>query len=190
MKKSAVAFMVGVCLASAVVSWAGKLRNPSFEEDLQLGQGQQVWGEHGEIFGEARQVYDGKDNILPSARTGHRAIQIDVPPSTWNGIWQQVPMGEGASYMMVGYCQIRGGDLPSGCATFLKVEFFDGNDQLIDYVEGEHLSKDTKGAWMKSVLSGKTPPGTRSVRFVLIAGDNTGNEKVTNRIFWDDVDAW
>jgi hypothetical protein len=80
--------------------------------------------------------------------------------------------------------------LPSGCATFLKVEFFDANDQLIDYVEGERLTKDSKNAWVKSVLSGKTPPGTRSVRFVLIAGDNAGNAKVANQIFWDDVDVW
>jgi hypothetical protein len=190
MRKSAVALMVALCLVGVATSWGAKLQNPSFETDLGAVGSQSVWGEYGEIFGEARQVYDGKDNILPAARMGRRAIQIDVPPGTWNGIWQQIPMEEGAAYMMVGYCQIRGGDLPSGCATFLKVEFFDANDQLIDYVEGERLTKDSKNAWVKSVLSGKTPPGTRSVRFVLIAGDNAGNAKVANQIFWDDVDVW
>lgn len=189
MRKNAVALGVGVYLAIVLVALGGKLQNTSFEEDFGSPENQNVWGDHGEIFGEVRQVYDGKDQIQ-AAHSGRRVLLIDVPPGTWNGIWQQIPMGEGEPYMMAGYCQIRGGDLPTGCATFLKVEFYDGNDQLIEYVEGEHLKKDTKGSWVKTVLNGKTPPGTRSVRFVVIAGDNVGNEKVSSRIFWDDVDVW
>ncbi len=190
MTKIAVAVAVGVYLAGAAVAFSGKLQNASFESDLGPAGSEAAWGEHGDIFGEARQIYDGKDQILAAARTGRRVIQIDVPPNTWNGIWQQLPMGEDVRFTLMGYCLIRGGDLPPGCATFLKVEFYDGNDQLIEYVEGEHLTKDTKGAWVKTILSGKTPPGTRSVRFVAIAGDNAGNEKVVSRIFWDDVDVW
>ena len=188
MRTSAVVVVVGVYFAYAVMAWSGKLKNASFEENFGPSESQSAWGDFGDIFGEARQVYDGKDPV-PLAHSGRRVLAIDVPPNTWNGIWQQLSYGEGASYTMVGYCQIRGGDLPPGCATFLKVEFYDGNDQLIEYVEGEHLKKDTKGNWVKTVLNGKTPPGTRAIRFVVIAGDNAGNEKVSSRIFWDDVDV-
>lgn len=189
MRKNAVAVGVGVYLAIVWAVPGSLLQNASFEQDFGSLENQNVWGEYGEIFGEVYQVYDG-DEQIPAAHSGRRVLLIDVPPGTWNGIWQQIPMGEEAPYTMVGYCQIRGGDLPPGCATFLKVEFYDGNDQLIEYVEGEHLKKDSKGAWVKTVLNGKTPPGTRSVRFVVIAGDNAGNDKVSSRIFWDDVDVW
>lgn len=188
MRASVAKTILLLAMVSGVAVWAGKLKNPSFEEDFASMEGSAVWGDYGEIFGEAKQIYDGKDQILSSARTGHRVLQIDVPPGTWNGIWQQLPMGQQKRYAMKGHCLIRG-DLPKGCATFLKVEFYDENDELIKYVEGEHFTKDTGGAWKSTTLSGKTPPRTKSVRFVVIAGDNVGGEKVASQIFWDDVDV-
>lgn len=188
MRTKVTKMMVLLALTFGVVAWAGKLKNPTFEEDFDSMEGSAVWGDYGEIFGEARQIYDGKDQILPSARTGHRVLQIDVPPGTWNGIWQQLPLGEQKHYVMKGHCLIRG-DLPVSCATFLKVEFYDENDEQIEYVEGEHFANGTGGAWKSTALSGKTPPRTKSVRFVVIAGDNAGGEKVANQIFWDDVDV-
>jgi hypothetical protein len=183
----------GLCLVVAVVSFAvsavgGLLQNSSFEIDLGMREALNVWGDHSDSFGDAFQVVAGKGNDLRSARTGTRVMVLNAQPASWNGVWQQASWKENTPFRLSGSYQIRG-DLGSNWGTFLKVEFYDGNDQLIKSQEGPKRHEDTGGKWVLDVLEGTAPPGTMSVRFVIVAGDNGGGKPVVNRIFWDDVDA-
>jgi hypothetical protein len=168
---------------------AGKLENTSFEDEFGQREELSVWGEYGDLWGQARQVTAGAGATLKAARSGERMVLLDVPPATWNGIWQQVPWAAGTPFAAQGFYMIAGGDLPDGCATFLKVEFYDGSDKLLGHAEGEKKREDTHGQWLAASVEGTTPAETESLRVVLIAGDNVGGEMVKDRIFWDDVDT-
>ena len=189
MSRSGLCLVVVAAMSFAVSAWGGMLQNSSFEIDLGYRDSLNVWGDHGDSFGDAFRVKAGKDNDLSSARTGEHVIVLNVQPSSWNGIWQQIPWKENTPFRISGSYQIRGGDLGPNWGTFLKVEFFDGNDQQIKIVEGQRHTADTGGKWILDSVEGTTPPGTMSVRFVIIAGNNVGGQPVINRIFWDDVDA-
>ncbi len=188
MKKQWVVPVV-VCALAAVTAWAGKVANGSFETDFGQREQLNVWGDHGDAWGEAYQVNAGKGNYAKKARTGDRVLLINVPPATWNGAWQQIPWDSEAPFAWEAYYLIKGGDLPEKCATFMKVEFYDGNDASLGVLEGERRQKDTGGQWKQDMLTGTTPAGTASIRFILIAGDNMGGAPVVDRIFWDDVDT-
>lgn len=187
--KRALALAATVLLSGAVVVLAGKLANSSFETDFGPRETQNMWGEFGEVFGEAYQVFVGKDGHTEKARSGDRVLLINVGPGSWNGAWQQVPWAETSPFAIEAYYLIQGGDLPEKCATFIKAEFLDGSDRTIDSVEGLKHKEDTKGQWKRDVLEGETPAGTASIRFVVIAGDNAGGPVLVNRIYWDDVNT-
>ena len=175
----------------AAVTWvqAAEVLNGGFEINFGAREDGNMWGDLGEAWGEAYQVTAGKRDYVRKARTGDRVLLINVPPATWNGAWQQIPWEENAPFELTGYYLIKGGDLPPSCSTFIKAEFYDGNDQMLGMAEGERRREDTKGRWVKESLKGTTPPGTSAVRFILIAGDNAGGEPLVDRIFWDDVDV-
>ena len=71
----------------------------------------------------------------------------------------------------------------------MKLEFLDGLDQVISDISGDRHTQDTAGKWLKDTVSGVTPKRTRSLRFVLIGGNNPDEESVFNRIYWDDSDT-
>ena len=189
MKRSLPVLVCGLLLAAASASMAGKLENPSFEKDFGSCENMNVWGSHGFAWGEAFQVYAGQDDHAKTALTGDRILMINVPPGSWNGAWQQVPWAEKAPFAWEAYCLIKGGDLPYNCSTFMKVEFYDGNDTQLGVVEGGRRRADTKGRWVSDSLRGETPPGTVAIRFILIAGSNEDGSNIVDRIFWDDADT-
>jgi hypothetical protein len=178
-----------LCALLTTVAMADKLQNAGFEFEFGLREDSNMWGDYGDVFGEAYQVIAGRANYVKKAHAGDRVLLINVPPGTWNGAWQQIPIEGNQPYYFKGFYLIKDGDLPPSCATFLKVEFYDGSDQLIESLEGDKLRMDTKGKWVQAVVNGQTPAGTQSARFVVIAGDNAGNEALVDRIFWDDVDV-
>lgn len=185
------AFSVFALIAVCVVlpARAVELVNGGFEIDFGQREDKNVWGDFGDAWGETYQVKAGEREYVRKARSGDRVLLINVPPGSWNGAWQQLPWEENALFRMTGYYLIKGGDLPGNCATFMKVEFYDGNDGFIGMKEGERRREDTRGRWMEDTLAGKTPPGTAYIRFILIAGDNAGNENLLDRVFWDDVEV-
>jgi hypothetical protein len=173
----------------AATGFAGKLANSSFETDFGQRANQNVWGDFGDAWGEAYQVTAGTGNYLKKARTDSRILLINVPPGSWDGAWQQIPWGEKSPFTVEGFYQIRGGDLPTNCVTFLKVEFYDGNDAVLGSAGGDRFRSDTRGQWLRTTLSGETPEGTAAIRFVVIAGDNAGGEPILDRIYWDDINT-
>ncbi|HPF99388.1 MAG TPA: hypothetical protein PLE77_04920 [Kiritimatiellia bacterium] len=179
---------VGFILLAACAAWAGQLLNTGFETDFGQRDQLNVWGEFGDRWGEAYQVNAGGQHIA-RAKSGSRVLVINIPPNSWNGVWQQIPWKENAAFAWEGSYLIRGGDLPKDCMTFLKVEFYDAGDALLGMVEGDHHSSDTKGKWVKERMHGTTPAGTAAIRFIVIGGGNAGGQAVTDRIYWDDVDT-
>ena len=184
------ALVVGVLLVAAIPSaFGGKLENPSFETDFGARANMNVWGEFGDSWGEAYQVNAGEGDYVQRALTGDRVLLINVPPASWNGVWQQIPWEEKKPFSWEAYYFIDGGDLPDNCSTFMKVEFYDGNDTQLGVMEGEHRKADTKGRWVSDSMKGVTPAGTTAIRFILIAGGNDGGANILNRIYWDDADT-
>ena len=179
---------VGFIFLAACAAWAGQLLNTGFETDFGQREQLNVWGEYGDRWGEAYQVNAGGQHVA-RAKAGGRVLVINIPPNSWNGVWQQVPWKENAAFACEGSYLIRGGDLPKECATFLKVEFYDAGDALLGMVEGDRHVSDTKGKWVKDTMHGTTPPGTAAVRFIVIGGGNAGGPAVTDRIYWDEVDT-
>ncbi len=183
-------FFVGVMLiGGAGVLQAGDFVNPGFEIEFGSLEEQNVWGDFGESFGEAYQVYAGKENGPDKAHGGSRALLINVPQNSWDGVWQQLPWEENTPFSWSAYYLIKGGNLPVGTATFMKLEFMDGLDRKIDEVAGEQHAQDTGGQWLKDTMTGVTPEGTRSIRFILIGGHSSEEESMLNRIYWDDSDT-
>ena len=181
-----------VCLCTVLLAAGasgGLLQNASFEQDFGAREDMNMWGDYGDAFGQAYQVVAGQGGYAKKAYGGERMLVVNVLPASWNGAWQQIPMDAGKPYAFTGRYLIKGGDLPANCVTFLKIEFYDESDQVIEAVEGHNLRVDTQGQWVETAMRGQTPAGTRSVRFVVIAGDNAGNEALVDRIFWDDVDV-
>ena len=180
-----------ITLTAAVVitAVAGKLKNSSFEEDFGLREDSNMWGDYGVTFGECYQVTAGKDGHPAKAHSGDRILVINTPSNSWNGIWQQIPWDENTPYAWHAYYLIQGGDLGPSCATFMKTEFFDASDNKLGESVGEPHRADTRGEWIRDTMRGKTPPGTASVRFVLIAGNNPDGPTLYNRIYWDDADT-
>lgn len=166
---------------------AAQLDNPGFEIDFGLREHGNMWGAQGEVFGEAYQVFAGADSHPRKAKGGSRMLLINVLPSSWNGIWQQFPWAEKAPFAWKAHVLIQGSDLPVEVSTFMKVEFHDAQGQFLSAVEGVHHREDTRGAWQLDTLRGVTPPGTATIRFVLIAGDAGDGKLYTNRIYWDDA---
>ncbi len=164
-----------------------RFENADFESDFGSADSGSVWGEFGRPWGGAALVTVAGGAALEHAHSGVRALKVDVPPGSWNGIWQQVPWGAQQPFTVAGWYLIKGGDLPGNCAAFLKVEFMDGQDNRLGEKSGERLARDTGGQWVKSALSGVTPPGTEALRFVIVVGDNAGGQPIVDRIFWDDV---
>lgn len=181
--------VTGLCLMAATAVYGAMLKNTSFETDFGSRDDQAAWGDFGDVWGEAYQVAAGTGNYVKKANTGDRVLLINVPGGTWNGAWQQIPWDGGKPFIFSGYYLIQGGSLPENCPTFLKVEFYDGDDKVVGELEGPRLRADTGKKWEQAVLTGTPPKGTRAIRFVVIAGDNAGNDPVENRIFWDDVDV-
>lgn len=179
-----VAFMA----ATATVACADRIKNSSFEGDFESKDDIYHWGNYGELFGNVAQVEAGGEVHPAKAKAGGRMIVIDVPANSWNGIWQQVDGRPNQPFVWKASCFIKG-DLPDSVATFLKVEFFDEAGEHIAAVEGEWFRNDTKGQWVESTVKGSTPAGTKEVRFVIIAGDNSEGAEVKNRIYWDDASA-
>ena len=180
---------VGVFLSFAGVAFAGKLENSSVEIDFGDRASLSMWGGYGEAWGEAYQVNAGRANYVERALTGERFLLINVPPASWNGVWQQVSWGEKQPYLWEAFYQIKGGDLPDNCSTFMKVEFYDGHDIQLGSAVGEMRRTDTKGVWVRDSMKGVTPVGTAAIRFILIAGGNEGGEGILDRIYWDDADT-
>ena len=177
-----------ICGLSLVMNaGANMLKNPGFEMDFGARQDMNMWGDYGEAWGETYQVPLGREGHPAKSKEGNRILVINVPVNTWNGIWQQVPWGEDKPFSFEGNYLIQGGDLHDGCATFLKAEFLDGNDQVIGQLEGEKRQGDTKKAWKSDALKGKTPAGAAAIRFIVIAGNNPNGPAVTSRIYWDDM---
>jgi hypothetical protein len=166
---------------------AAALENPGFEIDFGLRESANVWGARSEAFGEAYQVNAGTDRHPRTAHGGKRVLLINILPNSWNGVWQQIPWGENAAYAWRAHYLIQGGDLPAEASSFMKVEFYDAQDNLLSTVEGERRRQDTGGQWKSDSMQGVTPPGTATVRFVLIAGDAGDGQLYTNRIYWDDA---
>ena len=189
MNRAQAVLVCGLFLAAATTGIAGKLSNSSFETDFGPRANLNVWGDYGDAWGEAYQVNAGQGNYVKRALTGDRVLLINVPPASWNGIWQQIPWEEKKPFAWESYYQIRGGDLPVNCSTFMKVEFYDGSDTLLGSAEGEHRKADTKGQWVSDSLKGETPLGTAAIRFIIIAGDNEGGVNILDRIYWDDADT-
>jgi hypothetical protein len=189
MKRAQAVLVCGIFLAAATTGFSGKLSNTSFETDFGPRANMNVWGDFGDSWGEAYQVNAGHEKYVEKALTGARVLLINVPPASWNGVWQQVPWGEKKPFAWKAYYQIKGGDLPDNCSTFMKVEFYDGNDAMLGSAEGEHRKADTKGHWVSDTLKGETPAGTAALRFILIAGGNEGGANILDRIYWDDADT-
>lgn len=189
MNRAHAALVCGLFLAAAATGIAGKLINTSFETDFGPRANLNVWGEYGDVWGEAYQVNAGQGNYVKEARTDDRVLLINVPPASWNGIWQQIPWEEKKPFAWQAHYLIKGGNLPDNCSTFMKVEFYDGGDAPLGGVEGEHRKADTNGRWVNDSLKGETPSGTAAVRFILIAGNNEGGSNILNRIYWDDADT-
>jgi hypothetical protein len=184
--------MCTVAVAAFVVAataGAGKLSNTSFELDFGQRANQNVWGDFGDAWGEAYQVTTGTAKHPKKTRTGIRMLLINVPPGSWDGVWQQAPWAEKMPFAVSGWYLIRGGDLPENCTTFLKAEFRDSLDAQISIMESARQRADTRGQWTHVTLSGQTPPGTAAIRFVVIAGDNANGTNIVDRIYWDDVDT-
>lgn len=178
---------VFLCVGAAVVQ-AGKLQNGSFETDFGQRENLNVWGDYGDSWGEAYQVDAGKRDYVKKARTGDRCLLINVPASSWNGVWQQIPWVENKPFLFQAHYLIKGGNLPPDCSTFLKVEYYDGSDALIGMLEGDRRKMDTDGKWLHDQLMGTTPPATASIRLILIGG-STGGPEVVDRIYWDDAEV-
>lgn len=167
---------------------AGRIRNGSFEQAFELqDDGVIRWGEHGEAFGETGRVAEGDPGHPAKAKAGKRFIVIDTPPASWNGVYQEFDARAKQPFLWKASYQIVG-DLPEGVATFLKVEFYTADDYIAS-LEGEFITADTKGRWVETSVKGTTPPGTKKVRFVIIAGENLDGAEVKNRIYWDDASA-
>jgi hypothetical protein len=179
----------GFFFAGATMGFAGKLANTSFEMDFGPRANLNVWGEYGDSWGEAYQVNAGQGNYVKEARTADRVLLINVPPASWNGIWQQIQWEEKKPFAWRAYYLIKGGDLPDNCSTFMKVEFYDGNDASLGGTEGEHRKAGTNGRWVEDSMKGETPAGTAAIRFILIAGSNEGGSNILDRIYWDDADT-
>ena len=179
----------GFLFAAATAGFSGKLANTSFETDFGPRANLNVWGEYGDSWGEAYQVNAGQGNYVKEARTADRVLLINVPPASWNGIWQQVPWEEKTPFAWRAHYLIKGGDLPDNCSTFMKVEFYDGHDIQLGSAVGEMRRTDTKGVWVRDSMKGVTPVGTAAIRFILIAGGNEGGEGILDRIYWDDADT-
>ena len=180
--------LLGFIFLAACAAWAGQLLNAGFETDFGQREQMNVWGEYGDRWGEAYQVDVGGQHIA-KAKAGHRVLVINIPPNSWNGVWQQLPWKENAAFAWVGSYLIRGGDLPKDGVTFLKVEFYDAGDALLGMVEGDRHLSDTKGKWVRDTMQGTTPPGTAAIRFIVIGGGNAEGPAVTDRIYWDEVDT-
>lgn len=172
-------------LVAAACADAAPLGNPGFEIEFGLHEHQNVWGDLGVSFGETYQVYAGTDAHPRKAQEGSRVLLINAMPYQWNGIWQQIPWAENAPFRWHAYYQIQGGDLPKDVSTFMKAEFYDAAGNHLSAVEGPRRHRDTKGKWVRDEQSGVTPPGTASLRFVLIAGDGSEGKMIVNRIYWD-----
>lgn len=175
-------------LAASPDALAGKLENGNFEKEFAVVDEVVHWGPNGEVFGGCRRVKAGGEDQPAKASDGQHCVVIDVPASSWNGLWQQTG-AKGKSYLWKARHLIQGGDLPDSAATFMKVEFYDDMDQLISAVEGEWFRTDTKGQWQENSMKGTTPDGTKAVRFVIIAGDNSEGAEIKNRIYWDNAEA-
>lgn len=188
MNRAQAMLVCGFFLAAAPSGMAGRLSNTSFETDFGSRANLNVWGDYGDAWGEAYQVKAGQGNYVKRALTGDRVLLINVSPASWNGVWQQIPWEEKKPFAWEAYYQIRGGDLPDNCSTFMKVEFYDAHDVPLGSAEGEHRKTGTKGQWVSDSLKGETPPGTVAIRFILIAGNNKGGTHILDRIFWDDAD--
>ncbi len=189
MKKILLCTVSVAAFVMAATGFAGKLANASFETDFGLRADQSVWGDFGDAWGEAYQVTAGTAHYLKRARTDSRVLLLNVPPGSWDGAWQQIPWDEKLPFTLEGFYHIRGGDLPTNCATFLKVEFYNGNDEVLGSAEGDRVRSDTRGQWLRTTLSGETPAGTAAIRFVVIAGDNAGGAPILDRIYWDDINT-
>lgn len=189
MNRAQVVMVCGAFLVATTTGIAGKLGNTSFETDFGSRANLNVWGDYGDAWGEAYQVNAGQENYVKRAHAGDRVFLINVPPASWNGVWQQIPWEENKLFAWEAYYQIKGGDLPDNCSTFMKVEFYDAGDVQLSSAEGEHRKAGTKGQWVRDLLKGETPPGTAAIRFILIAGSNEGGSNILNRIYWDDADT-
>jgi hypothetical protein len=181
--------VLAVAVLLAVPAFAGKFVNGGFETDFGSRENMNVWGEYGDAWGEAYQVNAGQGNHPKKARTGERVLLINVPPNSWDGTWQQLPWAENAPFSWEASYLIQGGNLPESCATFMKAEFYDGNDNLLEVKEGDRHRADTRGQWVHDSMRGTTPAGTAAIRFILIAGNNTESATIADRIYWDDADT-
>ncbi|MBN1268528.1 MAG: hypothetical protein JXB04_02995 [Kiritimatiellae bacterium] len=181
--------VVVAVLAAVLGAAAGYLVNTSFEEEFGEREDLNMWGDYGEAFGECYQVYVNREDAPKKANSGGRILLINVPQNTWNGIWQQIPWDPETPFAWKAHFLIRGGGLGEGTATFMKTEFFDAEDKHLGDVSGTQHRDDTGGQWVLDTLRGTTPPGTASIRFVLIAGNNPDGETIQNRIYWDDADT-
>lgn len=189
MKNMGIVLMGCLMGVFATTAFSGQLANPSFEFDLGSSEDLKGWGDHGSVWGEVYQVSAGQGKNVKKAYTGLRMILINVPPGTWDGVWQQIPWKENTPFAWDAYYQIKDGDLPDTCWTFMKVEFYDDTEMMLGTMDSDHYTADTQGRWVKSTLKGVTPPGTTQIRFVLCAGDNVGGTPILDRIFWDDADT-
>jgi len=172
-------------LAASSVALAGKLENSNFEKPFSDNH----WGSNGEVFGGCARVKAGDDDQPVKAADGQHCVVIDVAAKSWNGLWQNTGGGPKKSFTWKARYLIQGGNLPDSVATFLKVEFYDVYDQLISAIEGDWHRMDTKSLWVEDAVKGTTPDGTKTVRFVIIAGDNAEGADVKNRIYWDNTEA-
>ncbi len=166
----------------------GDLDNSGFETEFGSREDLNMWGELGESFGEAYPVRTQNSPIMPKAHDGERVLLINILQDSWSGTWQQLPWSANKTFTLRGYYQITGGDLEPDTSTFLKVEYYDGNDHQIGEETGMARRKDTHNKWVADVLRGIAPEGTESLRCVIIGGSNPKGSAITNRIFWDDVD--
>jgi hypothetical protein len=179
--------LVTVLVCAATAGTASELLNPSFEVEFGSREDLNMWGDYGEAFGECYQVYADGETHPDEAPDGDRALLINVPFNSWNGIWQQIPWEAGKRFVFSARYLVRGGDLEGNTATFLKVEFYDMNDAKISEQLGNRRTKDTRGNWLPDSLQGVAPPGTASMRFIIIGGSNPDGAEIANRIYWDDA---
>lgn len=189
MRPGQVCLAAAVVLAGAAAVFAGRIQNGSFEIDFSQSEGLTAWGDHGHVWGQAYQVEAGPEKEIRKARNGTRVLLLNVPPDSWDGAWQQIPWAENAAFAWQAYYLIQDGDLETNCATFMKVEFYDANDGVISFLEGERRREATSGRWVRDSMKGTTPTNTAAIRFILIAGPNEGGTGLVNRIFWDDADT-
>jgi len=180
---------VALFVASSVAGLAGKLANGGFEQDLGSRDQLNVWGDYGDIWGGGQRVAAGPGQPVKKAHGGERLLLINIAPDSWNGAWQQIKWDEKRPFAWSAYYLIKG-DLPTNCSTFMKIEFYDANDAQIGSVDGDRHRADTRGQWIQDSMKGQTPAGAAAIRFILIAGDNTGGAtNIENRIFWDDAES-